>query len=187
MILSICCQEVNDTSFVVYNNTSQQMYTQSGIDLSSVVTATLYFSRVNNQGDEVSVDIGDTFSFLFTSGGLTINFEDFGEDLINGYDFFPDGLYTITIKYIYDGNLYEAATTVGFKKTISNIVYQQLQQSNWKKEIGCSCNCDAYNTTLRKWEFLYNLDIAAELCLLAQFDTTLKALYKLTGVEYEFI
>ena len=186
MILSICANEVNDTSFVVYNNTSQQQYDSSGIDLSTVTTATLTFSRVNEVGDVVTFDIGTIFQYLFEDGGMTVDFEDFGEDLINGYDFFPDGLYTVKITYTYDGNSYDASTTVGFKARISNYVYQQMQQSNWKKELACNCGCDAYNTTLRKWEYLYNLDIAAELCLIAQFDYTLKALYKLTGFTYEF-
>jgi hypothetical protein len=186
MILTLCALQVDEYNFTVWNNTSQQMYTQSGIDLSTVTTATLYFSRVNNQGDEVTFDIGDTFSFLFTTGGLTVNFDDFGEALINGYTYWPDALYTITIKYVFDGNLYETAITIGFKKLISNVVYQQLQRSDWKKEISCNCGCDSYSTTLRKWEYLYNLDISAQLCLLAQFDATLRALYKLTGQEYEF-
>ncbi len=186
MILTICASQVDEYNFTVWNNTAEQQYIQSNIDLSSVVTATLYFSRVNSQGDEVTVDIGDTFSFLFTTGGLTLNFDDFGETLINGYTYWPDSVYTITIKYVFDGILYEAATTVGFKKLISSVVYQQLQQSDWKKDVSCSCGCDSYSTTLRKWEYLYKLDIAASLCLLTQFDVILKALYKLTGQEYEF-
>jgi len=186
MILTICGQEVDEYNFTVWNNTSQMQYTQSGIDLSVVDTATLYFSRVNNVGDEVSLDIGDTFQFLFATGGLTVNFNDFGETLINGFSYLPDSIYTIRITYVYDGNLFEAATTVGFKKIISNVVCQQLQQSDWKKDLSCSCGCDSYSTTLRKWEYLYNLDISAQLCLLAQFDATLRALYKLTGQEYEF-
>ena len=129
MILSICGQQVNDTSFVVYNNTSQQMYDQSGINLTTVTTATLTFSRVNAVGDIVTTDIGTTFQYLFEDGGLTIDFTDFGEDLINGYSYFPDSLYTITINYTYDGEAYSAATTVGFKSTITNIVFQQSQQS----------------------------------------------------------
>lgn len=186
MILSICGQQVNDTSFVVYNNTSQQMYDQSGINLTTVTTATLTFSRVNESGDVVTTDISSTFQFLFTDGGLTISFTDFGEDLINGYAYFPDAIYTITITYIYDGAQYTASTTVGFKARIANIVTQMMMQSNWKKEISCSCACDPYNSVNRRWEYLYNLDITSELCLLSEFQYTLEALYKLTGTTYEF-
>ena len=187
MLLNICLQEVNETSFTVWNTVSQQVYTEAGIDMTTVTTATLYFGRVNGEtADEVSVDIGDLFQYLFTDGGLTIDFEDFGEDLINGYAYFPDGLYTVRIVYTYDGNSYSASATVAFMKLIKNIVYQQMMKANWKKELSCSCGCDPYNTTLRKWEYLYNLQIAAELCLISEFDYTLKALYKLTGNTYEF-
>jgi len=186
VILTICANEVNDTSFVFYNNTSVQQYTESGIDLSTVTNAVLTFSRVNDVGDIVTTDISLTFQYLFTDGGLTIQFEDFGEDLINGYAFFPDALYSISITYTYDGVSYTASTTVGFKARISNIVYQMMIQSAWRKELSCSCACDPYNSVNRRWEYLYNLDIAAELCLIAQFEYTLLALYKLTGTEYEF-
>mgnify|MGYP001274468512 CR=1 FL=1 len=187
MILQICMAQVSDTSFTVWNTVSQQTYQNAGIDLSSVSTAVLYLNRTNGDAaDEVSVDISSEFQFLFTSGGLNLDFTDFGLDTMFGYAYWPDGLWTVRIEYVYDGNEFEAATTVGFKKTISNIVYQQLMQSNWRKEISCNCGCDPYNSTIRKWEFLYNLDIAAELCLLDQFYTTLKALYRLTGVEYEY-
>jgi hypothetical protein len=185
MILSICSQQVNDTSFVVYNNTSQQLYTESGINLATVTTATLTFSRVNEEGDVVTTDISLTFQYLFESGGLTIDFTDFGEDLINGLDYFADALYTISISYVYDGNLYTASTTVGFKARINNIVIQMMIQSNWKKELSCSCACDPYNSVNRRWEYLYNLDLLAELCLISEYELNLKSLYKLTGTEYE--
>lgn len=116
---------------------------------------------------------------------MQIDFEDFGLDLINGYAYFPDAMYSISITYTYDGNSYTASTTVGFKYKINNIVIQMMQQSNWKKELGCSCSCDAYNSVLRRWEYLYNLDIAAELCLISEWEYTLEALYKLTGTTYE--
>lgn len=187
MILNICSCQVDEYSFSVFNTVSAQTYTDSGINLATVNTATLYFKKLNDvEANEVSVDIGADFHYLFTDGGLTINFDDFGEDLINGYDYFPDAAYEIRIEYIYDGNLYNASTTVGFMKIIKNIVYQQMMKANWRKELSCNCGCDPYNTTVRKWEYLYNLDIALQLCLFDQFYMTLKALYKLTNTTYEF-
>ena len=186
MILTICANQVNDTSFVVYNATSTQQYTESGIDLSTVTVSSLTFSLVNGTGDVVTMDISAIFTYLFEDGGMTINFEDFGEDLINGYAYFPDAMYSITITYIYDGVEYQASTTVGFKYKINNIVIQMMIQNKWKAELSCSCACDPYNSVNRRWEYLYNLDSAAELCLISEWEYTLEALYKLTGTTYEF-
>ena len=95
-------------------------------------------------------------------------------------------MYEIRIEYVYLGTTYSASTTVGFLKIIKNIVYQQMMKANWKKELACTCGCDSYNTTLRKWNYLMMLDIAAQLCLTSEYETTLLALYKLTGTDHEF-
>lgn len=187
MILSICAQQIDEYSFSVWNTVSSQTYIDAGIDiLNDVTAATLSFQRVNGVGDLVTLDIIADWNYLFLTGGLTISFTDFGLALINGYAYFPDAMYTITITYTYLGTQYTASITVGFLKIIKNIVYQQMMKANWKKELACSCGCDAYNTTERKWNYFQVLDWAAELCLLSQWDYTLKALYVLTGTDYEF-
>lgn len=191
MILSICSRQIDEFSFQVFNTVSVQTYTDSGIDLPNNVTAaTLYFKKVNDiSANEVSVDLitgtENNFVYLFTSGGLTISFEDFGLDKINGYDYFFDWMYEIRIEYTYLGVEYEASCTVGFLKIIKNIVYQQLLKSKWKKELSCSCGCDPYNTTLRKWDFLRMLQISAELCLISEWQYTLLSLYRITGTDHE--
>jgi len=187
MILAICAQQIDEYSFSVWNTVTTQTYAEAGIDLFTVTEATLFFKKVNDlAANEVSVDISDDFQYLFATGGLTINFEDFGEDLINGFDYFPDWMYEIRIEYTYSGTEYSAATTVGFLKIIRNIVNQQMMRSNWKKELSCSCGCDNYNSTLRKWNYLMMLDIAAKLCLISEWQYTLLALYKLTGTDHDF-
>ena len=187
MILSICAVQLDEYSFSLWNTVSTQTYTEAGIDLSTVTDATLYWKKVNDTAaNEVSLDISDDFQYLFEDGGLTVNFEDFGLDAIYSEEFFPDWMYEIRIEYVYLGATYSASTTVGFLKIIKNIVYQQMMKANWKKELACTCGCDSYNTTLRKWNYLMMLDIAAQLCLTSEYETTLLALYKLTGTDHEF-
>lgn len=188
MILSLCAIQVSEYSFSVWNTTAEATYLQAGIDMPDGVTsATLFFKKVNDtEENEVSMDFTDKFPYLFTQGGIEVAFEDFGEDEINGETFWPDWMYEVRVEYVYDGEEYDAAVTVGFLKIIKNIVYQQMMQANWKKELACSCGCDPYNTTLRKWNFLMMLDIAATLCLISEYEYTLLALYKLTGTEHEF-
>lgn len=187
MILAICAIQIDEYQFKVWNTVSAQTYVNSGVDLSTVVQATLFWKKVNDLPEnEVSVDISDDFQFLFEDGGLTINFTDFLQDEIYGETFFPDWMYEIRIEYVYDGDAYAAATTVGFMKIIKHIIYQQMMRSNWKKELSCDCACDPYNTTLRKWNFLMMMEIAASLCLINEYLNTLLALYKLTGTDHEF-
>ena len=187
MILAICAQQIDEYSFKVWNTVSVQTYEESGIDLSGVTSATLFWKKVNDEAEnEVSVDISDVFQYLFTDGGITVSFEDFGLDTIYGETYFPDWMYSVTIEYTYNEVEYDASITVGFLKIIKNIVYQQMMKSNWKKELSCTCGCDSYNTTLRKWDYLMSLDIAAQLCLVNEYEKTLLALYKLTGTEHEF-
>lgn len=187
MLLQICSNQISEYAFTVTNTVSTQTYADAGVDLSTVTDATLFFKKVNDiTANEVSIDISDTFHYLFEDGGLTINFVDFGLDEIYEQTFFPDYLYEVRIEYVYDGNTYSATVTVGFLKLIKNIVYQQMMKANWKKELSSTCNCEPYNTTLRKWNYLMMLDIASELCLVNEYTTTLQALYKLTGTDHEF-
>lgn len=188
MLLQICSTQISEYAFSVTNTVSDQTYADAGVDLSTVTDATLFFKKVNDvEANEVSVDISDTFQYLFETGGMTINYTDFGLDEINGVaDYFPDWMYEVRIEYVYAGNEYSASVTVGFLKIIKNIVYQQMMKSNWKKELACTCNCEPYNTTLRKWNYLMMLDIASTLCLINEYISTLQALYKLTGTDHEF-
>lgn len=190
MILSICASEIDETSFNVWNIISTQTYTDSGIDLSTVTDATLYFGKVNgDEDDEVSVTLTPAqFQYLFATGGLTIHFAAFQETLINGYSYFPDYMYTVRIEYVYpaDGETYTASATMGFKARIQHIIYQQMLQSEWKKELSCTCSCESYSTTLRKWNYLMMMEIAANLCLINEYLNILGSLYKLTNTEYEF-
>jgi hypothetical protein len=186
MILQICASQIDEYSFTVSNTVSQETYDDAGVDWATFTNVTLKFSKVNGDGDEVSVDISSTFQYLFEDGGLTINFSDFGLDEINDYAYFPDWMYEITIEYTYAGDEYSTSVTVGFLKIIKNIVYQQMMKSNWKKELSCNCNCEPYNTTLRKWNYLMMLEIQSELCLINEYLLTLQALYKITGTDHEF-
>lgn len=187
MILTICAQQIDEFSFAVFNGTSQQAYDDAGVDLSTVTVATLYFKKVNDlEANEISVDISSLFQYLFEDGGMTIEFEDFGVDTYNGYDYFPDWMYEIRIEYTYDGEEYEASTTVGFKAIIVRVVNQQMLQSNWKKELSCYCGCEMNSSSMRKFFYNSMLDIDANLCLVNEFIATLKALYKVTGTVHEF-
>lgn len=188
MILQICSQQVDEYGFKVFNSVSVQTYANAGINLPDDATnITLSFKKVNDTiTNTFTIDFNDQFPYIFTSGGAEVSFEDFGLDTINGYDYFFDWLYTVTITYTYDGVVYTASTTVGFLKIIKNIVYNQLMKSNWKKELSCnSCGCDPYSSTLRKWDFLRMLQISAELCLISEWEYTLLSLYKLTGTDHE--
>jgi hypothetical protein len=207
MILAICASQVDEYAFTVSNTVSQQQYDNAEVDLSTVTEAVLYFKKVNDvDANRISVNIGsgedesestttttaeegvviNDFGYLFEDGGMTVHFEDFGEDTYNGYDYFPDWMYEITIKYTYDGIEYAATTTVGFKAIINRIVYQQMLQANWKKELACYCNCNNQNSTLRKYNFLMMMEAAMEQCLVNEYLTILKSLYKTTGTIHEF-
>ena len=185
MILQVCANQLSEYKFNVLNKVSEQTYIESNIDLGTVTTATLILNRVNDT-EKYSIDISSTFQYLRTDGGLTVNFSDFGLDEIYGQTFFPDWMWEITIEYVYDENEYSTSVTVGFLKIIKNIVYQQMIKSNWKKELACSCGCESDNTTIRKWSYLMELEVTAELCLINEYMKILRALYKLTGTDHEF-
>lgn len=187
MILAICGRENDEYGFSIWNTVSQQTYDGSGIDWNTFTNLTLYFGLVNGDpADEVSVDISSDFTYLFEEGGMEIEFADFGETLINGYSYFPDGMMSIRITYTYDREEYEASTTIGFLAIIKRVVYNQMMKSNWKKELACSCDCNGYSATLRKWNYFKMMEWAANLCLIDEYTQALEALYKLTGTTYEF-
>ena len=186
MILQICATQVSEYIFTVSNTVSQQTYDDAGVDWHTFTDVTLKFQKVNDDDNYLEMDISDSYEYLFADGGLTVNFTDFGEDTFNDLAYWPDWMYEVIITYTYDGSEYTASTTVGFLKLIKNIVYQQMMKSNWKKELSCNCNCEPYNTTLRKWNYLMMLSIAAQLCLIDEYLSTLQALYKITGTDHEF-
>jgi hypothetical protein len=190
MLLQICGSQIDEYSFTVSNTVALQTYIDAGVDWTTFTNVTLKFSKVNETTPLLQLDISDIYEYMFLTsdqdGLLTINFSDFGEDTFNGETFFPDWLYTVTIEYTYAGDEYSTSVTIGFLKLIKNIVYQQMMQSNWKKELSCNCNCEPYNTTLRKWDYLQILDITSDLCLINENLLTLQSLYKLTGTDHEF-
>lgn len=186
MLLQVCSSQIDQYSFTVTNTVSQQTYDDANVDWTTFTNVILKFTRVNETTPALELDVSDQYQYMFESGGMTINFNDFGVDTFLDLDFFADWLYTVEIEYVYDGDTYTASTTVGFLNIIKNIVYQQMMKSNWKKELACTCNCEPYNTTLRKWDYFKTLEIASELCLINEYLTTLQALYNLTGTTHEF-
>lgn len=183
MILRVCVQQVDRYSFTVTNITSIQSYTDAGIDYTTFTNAELCFKKVNDVVDnEVCINISDAdFQFLFADGGLTIDIADFPDGEFMGCTYFLDWMYEINITYTYDGTEYETSATVGFRDIILHLVYQQMLQANWKKELACTCTCENWSSALRKFNYLMMMDIAAENCLVNEYLTILSALYKLTG------
>ena len=190
MILQICANQISETAFTVSNTVTQETYNDAGVDWNTFTNVVLKFTKVNETTPVLELDISDRFEYMFSTstqdGKLTINFSDFGEDTFLDLDYWADWMYTVEVEYTYLGDEYSASVTVGFLKIIKNIVYQQMMKSNWKKELACTCNCEPYNTTLRKWNYLMMLDIASTLCLINEYTSTLMALYKLTGTDHEF-
>lgn len=186
MIFQHCCWQIDEYSFKLKNTVSQETYDNSQVDWNLFTNIVLRFQRVNDQDNVLEVDITDRFHYLFTCNGLVVNFLDFGEETFNGHDYFPDWLYTTTISYVFNGTTYTDVVTTGFRTLISRVVYQQTQQSDWKNELGCACNCENHASVLRKWHFLSMMKIAAELCLINQWFAMMKSLYKITRTEHEF-
>ena len=187
MILQICASEITEYQFKVYNTVSDQTYADNGVDYTTFTNGVLTFKKVN---DTSSVSINLTYTelqYLFATGGLTIDFADFGEDTINGFAYFPDWMYTISIAYDYNGTTYTASASVGFKVIITRTIGQQMLQSNWKKELACNCGCDSYSSTLRKFNYLMMMGWDADYCLINDYLTNLQALYKLAGLTHEFV
>ena len=184
--LTICMTQVDEYSFNITNNTSQQTYDDLAEDWATYTSISLRFRKVNDSKNELTLDITADFHYLFETGGLTVNFEDFGEATFNGYAYWPDWMYEAIVTYTYNAVVGTASVTTGFHKIISNIVYQQTYQSDWKKTLSCTCNCEKSNSVLRKWHYLQMMTISAALCLVNNYLDMLKALYKLTDTTQEF-
>lgn len=183
-ILSICASEVDEYKFKVWDTTTDQAYADSGIDLSTVTAASLLFKDLKT-GTTYTIDILNDWAYVL-GDGLTINILDFPNNKMGDYEYFPDWTYSITIQYTYNSVQYSSSKSIGFRHIISNIVYQQLQQSDWVKEMKCGCGCEKYSTSFRKFDYLNGLEIASNNCLLAQYTDILLALYKLTGTTHEY-
>lgn len=190
-ILSHCTTQIDEYSFRIWNVTSQETYDNAGINLTngSVSQASLRFKKVNDTDDNSQViDITSRWNHLFDcqNTGITINISEFTDHEFLGFTYFPDWMYTTTITYTYNGVEYSDSKTVGFRSIISRILYQQLQQADWKKELACSCDCQKYSSVARKFGWLMNLRYASELCLINEYLSTLMGLYKITQTQHEF-
>jgi hypothetical protein len=187
MIFRFCAQQIDRYSFNIWNITSIQSYTDAGIDYTTFTDVELCFKKVNDvEENEVCITISDAdFQFAFAEGGLTIDIADFPDGEFMECTYFLDWFYELTITYTYDSTEYTASNTVGFRDIILHIVYQQMLQSNWKKELACTCTCENWSSAIRKFNYLMMMDIAAENCLVNEYLTILSALYKLTGTINE--
>lgn len=186
MLLNPSVTQINKYSFLVKDLTTDQTYAAAGVDLSTVTAATLTFKKAYQSSTEsVTIDIFSDWSYVLADG-LTINVTDFPNNQFNGYDYFVDWFYSISITYTYNSKSYTKTATVGFRKIINDVVIQQLQQSDWVKELKCGCGCEKYSTTWRKFDYNRLLETASANCLIVQYQELLLALYKLTGTTHEY-
>jgi hypothetical protein len=183
-LLSICASQVNEYSFKVWDTTLQQTYDDAGINLDTVTAATLEFKDLKTNLT-YTINILSDWEYVL-GDGLLINILDFPNDKMGEYEYFPDWMYDLTVKYTYNSVEYSSSKTIGFRSIISNIVYQQLQQSDWVKELKCGCGCEKYSSAFRKFDFLDKLELASIHCLITQYEELLLALYKLTGTTHEY-
>lgn len=183
-ILSICADQIDEYKFKVFDTTLQQAYDGASIDLTTVTAAYLDFKDTKT-GITYTLDILSDWSYVL-GDGLLVNILDFPNNQMGNYDYFPDYYYEIKVRYTYNSVEYSSTKGIGFRKIISTIVYQQLQQSDWVKELKCGCGCEKYSSAFRKFDFLDKLEIASNNCLIVQYEEILLALYKLTGTTHEY-
>lgn len=185
MLLNPCITQTDKYSFLIKDITTAQRYDAAGVDLTNVTAATLTIKKAYLPTSEstYTIDILDDWAYLL-GDGLSINIVDLEGNLFDGYDHWIDWFYTFVVTYTYNGRVYTATRTVGFRDTITQIVMKQLQQSDWIKELGCGC--EKASTSLRKFNYLKLLEIASENCLIMQYQEILLALYKLTGTVHEY-
>ena len=184
MLLNPCITQIDKYSFKVVDTTTDQTYDTTGVDLSNVTAATLTFKNLYDNTSSV-IDILDDWEYVLADG-LTININDFPNGLMSGYNYFPDWFYSVTITYTYNTISYSKVRTIGFRTIISDIVFQQLQQSDWVVATKCGCGCEKYSSSFRKFDYLDKLEIASANCLITQYEELLIALYKLTGTTHEY-
>ena len=183
MLLNPVITQINKYSFLIKDSTTAQMYTEAGVDLSTVTSATVTFKKAYLPTTTYTITIGTDFQYIL-GDGLTINITDFPDNLVYDQDHIPDWMYTISVIYTYNSRDYTKTRTVGFREVISAIVFAQLQQSDWVKEL--SCGCEKYSLSMRKFNYLRGLEIASDQCLIMQYQEILMALYKITGTTHEY-
>lgn len=183
MLLNPVVNQINKYSFLVTDATTQQTYDEAGVDLSTATNVVLSIQKAYNPEVTYEINVSSNLQYIL-DGGLTVNVNDFDGNLVFGLDHFPDWMYEVTVSYTYQGLRYNKKEVVGFRSTITDIVIQQLQQSDWVKEL--SCGCEKYSLTIRKFNYLRGLTLASENCLIMQYQEILLALYKLTGTTHEF-
>lgn len=183
-LLSPCVTEINKYSFLVKDTTTQQTYDTAGVDLTTVTAAKIVFKNLFD-GETYEIDVLSDWEYLL-GDGVTINITDFPDGQMGEYTEFPDWMYKTTVEYTYDSKEYSPSRLTGFRATITNIVNQQLQQSDWVKELKCGCGCEKYSTSFRKYDWLDKLSIASYNCLINQYNEIMLALYKLTGTTHEY-
>lgn len=128
------------------------------------------------------VDVTAKWPQIISANGGVVNISEFPGGLMDGYDYFPDGTYKVTMDV--DTGTYTSTINIGFSKIIQDIVAQQATQSDWKLEL--SCSCEKYSTSFRKFNYLKLLEFAEANCLIDEYQEILEALYKLTGTPYEY-
>lgn len=185
MLLNHYIEQIDLYSFKVKDYTSAQTYQDAGITDFSVTTAKIVVTNTMT-GKEYEVDILTDWDHIFECGGLTINMLDFQDMKMDAYDYFPDGVYKTRIEYTYAGIKYTDSSGKGFTGKIFGVVTGQVLASNWRKELHCDCNCKNPSSTIRKFDYLQSLTMASDHCLYDEFMTILRALYKLTEVNYEY-
>ena len=184
MLLNPCVTQNNEYSFLIKDNTTQQMYTESGVDLSTVTAASLRFKNLYDD-EEYTINILTDWEYLI-GDGLTINIIDFPNRKMGEWEYFPDWVYEISVIYTYNGTQYTKKQTVGFKFLISEVVFQQLMQEDWKKTLACGCNCSKVSLSARKFNYIKSLEYAMENCLVDEYTEMLQALYKLANQTHVF-
>jgi len=184
MILNACVIQLDEYSFLVKDITTQQMYTEASVDLSTVTAATLTFKNLYDN-TEYEINILADWAYLL-GDGLTINIVDFPNQKMGTYEYFPDYIYQVTIAYTYLGNSYTSLRTVGFRYSISQVIYQQLMQDDWKKIFACGCNCSKYSLSMRKFNWLKSLGFASDTCLIDEYKDIIMKLYKITNQTHAY-
>jgi len=186
-LLSPSVSQINKYSFLVKDTTTAQAYTDAGVDLTTVTTASLVIKKayLPDAGSTYTIDISSNWAYLL-GDGITINVTDLPNNLFDGYAYFPDWMYSISVVYTYNSTEYTKEVIIGFRRIIKDVVMQQLQQADWVQELKCGCGCEKYSTSFRKFNYLDGLEIASDNCLTAQYQEILLALYKLAGQTHEY-
>ncbi len=191
MLLTIKAYQLDSYSFSLYNSTNIEDYNAQGVNWQSFTSVILSVST----GDmtPVTLDISARYQYMFSTTGLKVTFEDLGISDFEGLLYFPDGLYDIRVDYVYASNPYFSECKADFHEKIRYVIYNQLATVRWEWEADIECDCDPnadcghkkYDTILRKYNYLQQLEEAFALELYEKYNTILSALYKLTQTTDE--